>query len=114
MRIVLLPKLESPQYWQKIDEKHVLILWFYLNSGLLSMFLIAYFNILLLSISNYIYIYIYIYIKYKSKRYLYKYMLNKRSEIISQCRHKNKYRLKTLASSMTSVDRAVIKLKIVK
>ena len=41
-------------------------------------------------------------------------MLNKRSEIISQYRHKNKYRLKTLASSMTSVDRAVIKLKIVK
>ena len=29
-------------------------------------------------------------------------LLNKRSEIISQCRHKNKYRLKTLASSMTS------------
>ena len=31
-------------------------------------------------------------------------LLNKRSEIISQCRHKNKYRLKTLASSMTSGD----------
>ena len=31
-------------------------------------------------------------------------LLNKRSEIISQCRHKNKYRLKTLASSMTSDD----------
>ena len=29
-------------------------------------------------------------------------LLNKMSEIISQCRHKNKYRLKTLASSMTS------------
>ena len=29
-------------------------------------------------------------------------LLNKRSEIISQCRHKNKFRLKTLASSMTS------------
>ena len=29
-------------------------------------------------------------------------LLNKTSEIISQCRHKNKYRLKTLASSMTS------------
>ena len=31
-------------------------------------------------------------------------LLNKRSEIISQCRHKNKYRLKTLTSSMTSGD----------
>ena len=31
-------------------------------------------------------------------------VLNKRSEIISQCRHKNKYKLKTLASSMTSGD----------
>ena len=31
-------------------------------------------------------------------------MLNKRSEIISQYRHKNKYRLKTLASKMTSGD----------
>ena len=31
-------------------------------------------------------------------------LLNKRLEIISQCRHKNKYRLKTLASSMTSGD----------
>ena len=31
-------------------------------------------------------------------------LLNKRSEIISQCRHKNKYRLKTLASRMTSGD----------
>ena len=31
-------------------------------------------------------------------------LLNKRSEIISQCRHKNKYRLKTLASNMTSGD----------
>ena len=31
-------------------------------------------------------------------------LLNKRSEIISQCHHKNKYRLKTLASSMTSGD----------
>ena len=31
-------------------------------------------------------------------------LLNKRPEIISQCRHKNKYRLKTLASSMTSSD----------
>ena len=31
-------------------------------------------------------------------------LLNKRSEIISQCRHKNNYRLKTLASSMTSGD----------
>ena len=49
-------------------------------------------------------------------------LLNKRSEIISQCRHKNKYRLKTLASKMplhcndfaTSVERVVIKLKIVK
>ena len=29
-------------------------------------------------------------------------LLNKRSEIISQCRHRNKYRLKTLASNMTS------------
>ena len=29
---------------------------------------------------------------------------NKRSEIISQCRHKNKYRLQTLASRMTSGD----------
>ena len=29
-------------------------------------------------------------------------LLNKRSEIISQCHHKNKYRLKTLASSLTS------------
>ena len=29
-------------------------------------------------------------------------LLNKRSEIISQCLHRNKYRLKTLASSMTS------------
>ena len=29
-------------------------------------------------------------------------LLNKRSEIISQCCHKNKYRLKTLTSSMTS------------
>ena len=33
-----------------------------------------------------------------------KILLNKRSEIISQCRHKNKYRLKTLASNMTSGD----------
>ena len=52
-------------------------------------------------------------------------LLNKRSEIISQCRHNNKYRLKTLASSMksgditlhgndfvTSVERVVIKMKI--
>ena len=31
-------------------------------------------------------------------------VLNKRSEIISQCRYKNKYRLKTLESSMTSGD----------
>ena len=31
-------------------------------------------------------------------------VLNKRSEIISQCRHKYKYRLKTLASNMTSGD----------
>ena len=31
-------------------------------------------------------------------------LLNKRSEIISQCRHKSKYSLKTLASSMTSGD----------
>ena len=31
-------------------------------------------------------------------------LMNKRSEIISQCRHKNKYRLKTLASNMMSVD----------
>ena len=31
-------------------------------------------------------------------------MLNKRSEIISQCRHQNKYRLKTSASNMTSGD----------
>ena len=31
-------------------------------------------------------------------------LLNKRSEIISQCRHKNNYRLKTLGSSMTSGD----------
>ena len=30
--------------------------------------------------------------------------LNKRSKIISQCRHRNKYRLKTLASSMKSGD----------
>ena len=29
-------------------------------------------------------------------------LFNKRSEIISQCHHKNKYRLKTLASSMTT------------
>ena len=29
-------------------------------------------------------------------------LVNKRSEIISQCCHKNKYRLKTLASIMTS------------
>ena len=27
-----------------------------------------------------------------------------RSEIISQCCHKNKYRLKTLASNMMSID----------
>ena len=31
-------------------------------------------------------------------------LLNKRSEIISQRRHKSKYRLKTLASYMTSGD----------
>ena len=31
-------------------------------------------------------------------------LLNKRSEIISQCRHKNKFRLKTLASNMKSGD----------
>ena len=31
-------------------------------------------------------------------------LLNKRSEIISQCPHKNKYRLKTIESSMTSGD----------
>ena len=31
-------------------------------------------------------------------------LLNKRSEIISQCHHKNKYRLKTLASSIMSCD----------
>ena len=31
-------------------------------------------------------------------------LLNKRSETISQCRHKNKYRTKTLASNMTSGD----------
>ena len=31
-------------------------------------------------------------------------LLNKRSEIISQCRHKNKYRLKTFASNTTSGD----------
>ena len=31
-------------------------------------------------------------------------LLNKRSEIIPQCCHKNKYRLKTLVSSMTSGD----------
>ena len=31
-------------------------------------------------------------------------LFNKRSEIISQCRHKNKYRLKILASNMTSGD----------
>ena len=31
-------------------------------------------------------------------------LLNKISEIISQCRHKNKYRLKTLASNMTPGD----------
>ena len=31
-------------------------------------------------------------------------LLNKRSEIISQCHHKKKYRLKTLPSSMTSYD----------
>ena len=31
-------------------------------------------------------------------------LLNKRSEIISQCRHKNEYRHKKLPSSMTSVD----------
>ena len=29
---------------------------------------------------------------------------NKRSEIISQCCHKNKYRIKSLASSITSGD----------
>ena len=29
---------------------------------------------------------------------------NKRSEIISQCRHKNKYRLETLAANMTPGD----------
>ena len=29
-------------------------------------------------------------------------LLNKRSEIISQCRHKNKYKLKTLVSRITS------------
>ena len=34
----------------------------------------------------------------------YKNLLNKRSEIISQCRHENKYRLKTLASNMTLGD----------
>ena len=33
-----------------------------------------------------------------------KIFLNNGSEIISQCHHKNKYRLKTLASSMTSGD----------
>ena len=43
-------------------------------------------------------VYIYIYILDDPDKNL----LNKRSEIISQCRHKNKYRLKTLASSMTS------------
>ena len=32
----------------------------------------------------------------------YKNLLNERLEIISQCRHKNKYRFKTIASSMTS------------
>ena len=31
-------------------------------------------------------------------------LLNKRLKIISQCHHKNKYRLKTLESSMTSGD----------
>ena len=31
-------------------------------------------------------------------------LLNKRSEIISQCRHKNRYGLKALASKMTSGD----------
>ena len=31
-------------------------------------------------------------------------LLNKRSEIISQCCHKNKYRLETLASNMRSGD----------
>ena len=31
-------------------------------------------------------------------------LLNERSEIISQCRHKNKYRLNTLESSMTPGD----------
>ena len=31
-------------------------------------------------------------------------LMNKRPEIISQCRHKNKYRLKTLASNMMSGD----------
>ena len=31
-------------------------------------------------------------------------LLNKRSEVISQCRHRNKYRLKTLVSNMTSGD----------
>ena len=34
----------------------------------------------------------------------YKNLLNKRSEIISQCCHENKYRLKTLASNMTLGD----------
>ena len=33
-----------------------------------------------------------------------KHLLNKRSKIISQCRHKNKYRLKILASNMTLGD----------
>ena len=31
-------------------------------------------------------------------------LMKKRLEIISQCRRKNKYRLKTLASTMTSGD----------
>ena len=31
-------------------------------------------------------------------------LLNKRSEFVSQGRHKNKYRLKALASNMTSGD----------
>ena len=33
-----------------------------------------------------------------------KHLLNKRSKIITQCRHKNKYRLKILASNMTLGD----------
>ena len=35
-------------------------------------------------------------------------LLNKRSEIISKCRHNNKYRLKILASSMTLLTQVTL------